>query len=227
MVKANFKNIFGQKPNETMTNKLTQESALIFQLTFAGAFSSFAQNKNKIYFSEFGYSLLTDFFSSDLIRFTHDYDFDSDVNGNPKYTPETGHISFNLYEFTSNKSISIESHITFGFGLGTKDGYITSDDSVNHSNAPSYRACYNNSSNSILTFSAPVFINYNYRLGSIYSGDAKRRFNVGIGIDNIHPLFWAEGAHVFDDLSKVKKKSTPCQQLVWVIGDEKKKMQQR
>lgn len=196
-----------------------RRKVILFLLYFFFSISLFAQNNQKIYFSEFGFSLFTDYFSSDIVPFSMSYPFDEDKLGNPRYTEGRGHFRFstfgfvsinytprfNLYEINSNKSISIESPITLAFGLGRKMGSISSVDSVRTTTEPKNKISYLRQSISLFTIAAPIFISYNYGLGSTYASDAERGFSAGIGLDNIHPLFWVSGADVFDKYNVVKK----------------------
>lgn len=191
---------------------------LLWSLSFSKA--AFSQVKNKIYFSEFGGTVLMDYFCSKAVPLMGDFDFTHDANYDPINSPGTGYIKYNvinfislnytarvnIYELTKDRSISIDMPITAGFGVGFKDAFVISRDSLTSDLYYNYRESRSAEATSIFNLNIPVFISYNMGMGSTYVNDSDKGFTIGVGFDCAHPLLFVDGKKSFDEyLTRVKK----------------------
>ncbi|OYU95531.1 MAG: hypothetical protein CFE21_10330 [Bacteroidetes bacterium B1(2017)] len=203
-----------------MKKKNSLAMGLLLILSFSFSNPVYSQTKNKIYFSEFGGTVLMDYFSSKLVPLTGDYDFGYDANYNPIKSPGSGYIKFssfnfislnytarvNIYEINKDRSFSIDVPITAGFGVGFKNALVISRDSLSSSTNYNYKEIKSAEGTSIFNLSVPVFISFNMGMGSTYDNDSDKGLTVGVGFDCAHPLLFIEGKESFEkNFNSVKK----------------------
>ncbi|OYU95523.1 MAG: hypothetical protein CFE21_10290 [Bacteroidetes bacterium B1(2017)] len=153
------------------------------------------------YFGQIGFSLFSDFFNSKITPIEGKFNFTeySRVEGKGYARYNTFNwftISYtariNAYQFSKNASLSIESPMAFGLSLGQRELYLNSMDSViedpDFPNSKTMRTITERCS-TMVKLSVPLFINFNYGLGSTLGSDLNKGISIGLGVDNATPIF--------------------------------------